>query len=469
LPARRLAIAVLACLLPLLVDAALGPRYGGELTLGVVRLPRSWEPRAPHDLAERLVLSLVHETLVSVGPLGLPAPGLARSFGGAASGREWTLTLGENLFFHDGKPLTSKEAVESLRRFLRSPSVAAARLAEGLEGGTRFRSGASEELPGIGTPDASRIVLRYREASALPLAALASPAAAVTTPGGVASGPFVPAAPVSARGLVLSAFGAHVRGRPYVDRVHLLATPEPGALDAEFQAGRIGIALGSSGGTSLGATLLLVLDPQRPPFDRLEARAAVASTIDGRDLVKHLILGGDSTPCLLSPGLLAPLPAPPPPPSEPRQVAATGALVMRVGRDVAPLVSQRIVAYLGQLGLRVEAEPAEAATLLGRNEAHLRLLLWSPEVAEAGLALEELQALGPPLPEAADALAAAARERDLDRRRPLLHRAESALRRQFVLIPLASAPIPFRSQRGVHGLRVDGGGRLLLEDAWLEP
>jgi MarR-like DNA-binding transcriptional regulator SgrR of sgrS sRNA len=278
----------------------------------------------------------------------------------------------------------------------------------------------------------------------------------------------VPAAPVSTRGLALSAFGGHVRGRPYVDRVHLLATPEPAALDAEFRAGRIEIALGSSGGTTLGATLLLVLDPQRAPFDRLEKRAALASAIDGRDLVKHLIPGGDATPCLLSPALLAPLPPPPPPVSESRETTP-GALAMRVSRDVDPLVSQRIVAYLGQLGLSVEAEPAEAAALLGRSNAHMRLLFWSAEVAEAGLALEELLALGPPLPEAVDALAAAARERDLDRRRSLLHRAESALRRQFVLVPLASVPIPVRSQPRVHGIRVDGAGRLLLEDAWLEP
>jgi MarR-like DNA-binding transcriptional regulator SgrR of sgrS sRNA len=420
-------------------------------------------------LADRLLCSLVHETLVSIGPLGVPAPGLARSFSGAASGREWTLTLGENLFFHDGKPLTSAEAIQSLRRFLRSPSAAAAHLAEQIEGGTPFRSGTSEELPGLEALDASRIVLRYREASSLPLAALASPAAAVTGPGGVASGPFVPAAPVSSRGVVLSAFGGHVRGRPYVDRVQLLIARDAGALDAEFQAGRIGVALGSSGGTTLAATLLLVLDSRRAPFDRLETRAAVASAIDERDLVRHLIPGGDDTPCLLPPALLTPLPPPEPrlPASQASPMAR--ALTMRVSRDVAPLVSQRIVAYLGQLGLRVEAEAVHTDALLAGNDAHMRLLLWSAEVAEAGLALEELLALGPASPEVTDALAAAWKERDLDRRRALLHRAESALRRQFVLLPLASLPVPVRSQRGVHGLRVDGGGRLLLEDAWLEP
>jgi len=142
---------------------------------------------------------------------------------------------------------------------------------------------------------------------------------------------------------------------------------------------------------------------------------------------------------------------------------------MKVSRDVAPLVSQRIVAYLAQLGLRVEAEPTDGGSTVARSDAQMRLLLWSAEVAEPGLALLELLALSSPLPEAADALAAAGRERDLDRRRALLHRAETVLRQQFVLVPLASVPIPVRAQRGVHGLRVDGAGQLLLEDTWLEP
>jgi ABC-type transport system substrate-binding protein len=469
LRARRLvALALLGALAPLVGTAALGPRYGGELSLGVLVLPPSWEPRVPRTLADKLLLSLVHETLVSAGPLGLPAPGLARSFSGAASGREWTLTLGQDLFFHDGKPLAARDAAQSLRRFLRSPSTAAAHLAETLEGGTAFRGGATEDLPGIDVLDASRLVLRFREPSALPLSPLASPAAAVTGPAGVACGPFVPTAPLSTRGLTLAAFGGHVRGRPYVDRVHLLASREPRLLDSEFQGGRVGVALGTSGGSVLGASLLLVFDAERPPFDRAEARAAVAAAIDGRDLVRHLIPGGDPTPCLLSPALLAPLPSPTAPAREAGRAATQTKVSMRVSREIQPLVSQRIVAYLSQLGLRIEAEP-EADNLQGSPPAHIRLLLWSAEVAEAGLALEQLQGLCPPVPEAKEALAAAARERDLDRRRAHLHRAEAALRGQSVLVPLASVPIPVRSQPGVHGVAVDGAGRLLLEDVWLEP
>jgi hypothetical protein len=102
--------------------------------------------------------------------------------------------------------------------------------------------------------------------------------------------------------------------------------------------------------------------------------------------------------------------------------------------------------------------------------AEARLLLWSPEVPEAALALEELASLAPAAPPAARAaLDEAAAEPDVDRRRALLHRAEGALRTEHVLVPLSAVPVAFGGGRGVHDFDVDLAGRLVLEDAWVEP
>ena len=95
--------------------------------------------------------------------------------------------------------------------------------------------------------------------------------------------------------------------------------------------------------------------------------------------------------------------------------------------------------------------------------------MWSPEVAEAGLALAELAALAHPGPAARGELAAALDESDPSRRRARLHRAEAALRSEWVLVPLASVPVSYRTRAGVHGAVVDLAGRLVLEDAWVEP
>jgi len=160
--------------------SALGPRYGGELRIAVVEPATTVEPSVPRGLADRILAGLVHETLLGVDDEGRPRPALAQSWASAADGREWTLRLAPATF-HDGTPVVSADAVRGLRRFLRSESVAAAHLARTLEGGDEYRRRGTEALPGLTTLDDARVVLRLRVATAVPLAPLASPAAAYVT------------------------------------------------------------------------------------------------------------------------------------------------------------------------------------------------------------------------------------------------------------------------------------------------
>jgi len=461
--ALRTATAALAALVPLLLHAALGPRYGGELRVGVMELPASVEPGTERGIGAGLVGGLAHETVVGVDEAGFPSPALAQGWSTAAGGREWTLRL-RDAAFHDGRSVGAADAVRSIRRFLRSSSFVAARMAEGLEGGEAFRAGRREELPGVAAPDAKRIVLRFAQAPALPLAPLAATAAAVTGPTGAGAGPFVPAAPVPGRRLALTAFAGHVRGRPYLDRVEVVTLPDASSTPSEMASGRVDVAPGEPGISRLAATLLLILDPSRPPFDRPAARAAVAAAIDRGDLVRHLLPGGDAAPSLLTPALLPPLGLG----DTPVAGRVAGTATLAVGLDVPPVASQRVVAHLTTLGLRVAVVPSSPATVLAAP-THARLSMWSPEVPEAGLALAELAALAHPGPAAREALAAALDETDPARRRARLHRAEAALRSEWVLVPLASVPVSYRIRPGVHGAAVDLGGRLVLEDAWVEP
>ena len=76
---------------------------------------------------------------------------------------------------------------------------------------------------------------------------------------------------------------------------------------------------------------------------------------------------------------------------------------------------------------------------------------------------------GPLTPAAQDEVAAALDETDTGRRRARLHRAEAALRSDWVLLPLASIPVSYRARDGIHGAVIDLGGRLVLENAWVEP
>jgi hypothetical protein len=186
--------------------------------------------------------------------------------------------------------------------------------------------------------------------------------------------------------------------------------------------------------------------------------------IDRTELVRHLLPGGDPAASLVVPALLPPLGSA----AASAPVTLTGAVGLAVDRDVPPSVSRRLVAHLTAMGLQVSVQPlAAAAARTARTPA--RLLLFRPEVPEAGLTLRELATLVPAVPEAEAALDAADRELNLDRRRAHLHRAEQALRASACLVPLASVPVSFAVRPGIHGAVVDLAGRLVLEDAWREP
>jgi ABC-type transport system substrate-binding protein len=461
---RPASVLGLALALAVAADAALGPRYGGEIVVGVLDLPQALEPGVPRSAGERAALGLVHETLVGIDPQGLLHPSLAEGWTSAAEGLEWTLRLHPGAAFHDGRAVTADDVGRSLRRLLRSRSAAAARLATSLEGGPAYRAGVSEELPGLAASGDKQVVLRLAFESALPLVPLASPAAAITSLSGAGAGPFVPASAPVARRLDATAFAAHVRGRPFLDRLQLLALSDAAAAGAEMQARRLDAAPGDGPPASLAATLLLVLSDAQP-LEQVASRRALAEVVSTSDLVRTLVPGGDPTPALVAPQLLPPLASPPAAAPRPR---LAGSVSLAVSRELPPLLSQRLVALLRAAGLDCRVTVVEPPEVMAAP-ATARLLVWTPEVAEAGLALEELASLVPVIQPVKEALEAAARETDPDRRRVFLLEAEEALRRDARLVPLGTVPVAYTARRGLHGLRVDAAGRLVLEDAWLEP
>lgn len=442
-----------------LSPAALGPCYGGRLTVGLARL-------APDALAagaawDAVASGLVHEGLVRVAPDGFPLPGLASRWSVAAGGREWTLELDPHARFHDESPVEAADVERSLRRFLRSGSPAAARLAETLEGAVAFRGGVAA-LPGVAARDARRVALRLRQPLAAPLAPLAARAAAVTGPRGQGAGPFVPVLPVPGSRIALNAFGSHVRGRPLLDGLTLVAVPDPDERRSALRAGRLDVANGDAGEARLTGTLLLVLDPARPPFDRPSRRDAAAAAVE-RETLAGLLPGAAPAYGLLPPHLL---PVAGEPAGAPQEVGGT--LALTVATDVPPLLSQRVVASLAAAGLRANVTALDAASA-ARARVPAKLILWSPEVAEAGLALRELASLAPVPRLVHEALDAADAELDADRRRAALVEADAALRADRTLVPLCLVPASFAVRPGVHGVRLDDAGRLVLEDAWIEP
>jgi hypothetical protein len=245
------------------------------------------------------------------------------------------------------------------------------------------------------------------------------------------------------------------------------SVPDGAALGIELQARRIALAVGSGALGPPAATLLLMLDVSRSPFDRPALRASLASALGRTDLVSRVLPEADGAACLLS-SVLLPLRPAGASPIAPLPVGGGAAIEIAVSTEVPPLASQRLLAYLLEMGFQATVTASAPGHVL-ETPAQARLLLWSPEVPEPELALRELAALVPTAADARDALTTAARETDPLRRRTALASAEAALRGTSVLIPVASVPALVRSAPGLHGVAVDASARVRLEDAWLEP
>jgi MarR-like DNA-binding transcriptional regulator SgrR of sgrS sRNA len=438
--------------------AALGPRFGGTVRIGVVALP-GLEPGPAADAPSRLLVSLAHATLVELEGDGTPRPGLAEGWGSAAGGREWTLRL-RPARFHDGATLRADDAVRALRRMLRSGGVAGDELARSVEGGESFRDGASDDLPGVAAPDDRRLVLRLKAGAPDPLPFLAASAAAVTSPAGSGAGPFAPV-PGAAGELRFAPFVDHARGRPFLDAVVLQQSGDPSAA---FAAGQVEAAPYVGAAARPTATLLLLVDPAREPFGE-EGRARLDRALDRADLVRHVLPGSIPASTLLLPTLLAPL-DPPPDRAVPAPVAGTVELL--VDREIPPLASQRLLALVLRTGLQVKVRALPAAEVVA-TPAPLRLVLFTAEVPTAAAALRELARFAPRQEDLERELAMAAAEPDPDRRRSRLYAAEEMLRRTRTVLPLAFVPAGLRTVPGLHGVVADALGRPRLDDAWLSP
>lgn len=245
---------------------ALGPRYGGRLTVGVLDLDTDGSPTFTRNRGARLLLSLSHDTLLTLDDSGAVAPSLAQRWSSAAGGREWTLDLAETARFHADTPVTAEDVVSSLSRFLRSGSPAAALLAARLDGGDAYRRGTSDTLTAVSATDIHHVLLRFAAEQTTPPAELASPAAAITNADGAGCGPFSLAHVVRGERAALLAFDRHVRGRPFVDSVDLVRYADQASMRLALEQGKIQAALGEAGATTPVARLLLLLDPERDPF-----------------------------------------------------------------------------------------------------------------------------------------------------------------------------------------------------------
>ena len=98
------------------------PKRGGEFYEGIVGTPRFVNPVLSLSDADRDVTALIYSGLMKTILSGGLIPDLAEKYEVSDDGRIYTFTLKENIYFHDGEPITSEDVVFTVGKAL-DPAV----------------------------------------------------------------------------------------------------------------------------------------------------------------------------------------------------------------------------------------------------------------------------------------------------------------------------------------------------------
>lgn len=92
------------------------PRQDGSLTEGIVGSARFINPLLATTDADRDLAALIYAGLMKVSPDGTLVPELAESYEIIDKGLAYTFTLRENIFFHDGSPVTADDVIFTIEK-----------------------------------------------------------------------------------------------------------------------------------------------------------------------------------------------------------------------------------------------------------------------------------------------------------------------------------------------------------------
>lgn len=307
---RHLALAAIAAI-------ACGAAMPVQAQQSVLRYSSSAEPRTLDSVVNWLSVThqhsyLVYDNLYTLDSEFRPQPQMVESAVKGADGTSWTLTLREGLRFHDGSPVTSADAVASIRRWAARDTAGRKLVELGMQmevvDPRSFRVKLSVDTPllfeAFAKPTATGLfIMRERDAQTDPM----KPVEAV-----VGSGPFRFVADQYRPGDRLI-YDRNTEYRPRsepadyfsggkvvkVDRVEWRILPDSAAAVAALQTGELDIY------ETPPLDLLPVMQRNRdivvavhgkqgqigflrpnfrqPPFDRLEARRALAMLTDQAD------------------------------------------------------------------------------------------------------------------------------------------------------------------------------------------
>ena len=286
------------------------PRPGGTLTVAMQNDAKSLDPTFQINFSERQPLYLIYNTLVGLAPDFTVIPELAKSWETSSDGTTLTLTLRAGVKFHDGTDFNAGVAKWNLER----------RLDEAVSSPSRAQLEAA--IASIDAPDDATLVLNLKTPSPSLLGMLAQREGFMISPTAaekfgadlgqnpVGTGPFVFRSWTQGQRIVLEKnLDYWEPGKPYLDAITFMlisnaAVSVPRLLTREVdfvsglspldirpleQAASVKLAPGPG-----SRWLALQMRVDRPPFDNLKLRQAMAHAIDRQRMI-DIIANGQAT------------------------------------------------------------------------------------------------------------------------------------------------------------------------------
>jgi peptide/nickel transport system substrate-binding protein len=497
---------------PIVPPPPVTPPVRKDVRIGVVGLPAALDPMAALEGTGALVSRQVFDTLVAYRESSTDVePALALRWSVSRDGLTWSFTLRDGVRFHDGTPLTAKEAAASFERWLKAEGRPA--------GGSAVWTALLRGVPGIvkdvRAPDTRTLQIVLLQPYAPLLTVLAHPGfgiakTAIAIDGSstlMGSGPYRLAEAVPGR-MALEAAAGHWTGGARAARLTFLEMGSDEQAEGELDARSLdlwfppGPPRRTEGAVSIPGLHVgfLALQTEKPPFAGKKIRQAVAAALSLDPALLGAALGRAAVPLasFLPPGAWASRAGAPVIGASRQTVAAllrdggftqgkTVTLLVPVGEPTT--VNRTKLAEALTLALQasdipvdLRIEPAEAARSASQSGAHDLVLgeaamtggdphfllypLSTSEGAEKGARASNLSFHRSPRLD--DLLIRASQLSFRPERLRLYQRAQAMLADDVPWIPLYVRLVWAVARPDVRGLRLHPTGIHRLHTVWLD-
>ncbi len=282
------------------------PKTGGILIGARAADAKGLDPHKQTAFSSFRMLELLYDPLLAFDKDMKLVPNLATTWKWSADGKTLTMTLRNDVKFHNGDPMTSADVKFSFERILDPKTAAAAR--------SYFT-----DIDTIDTPDPYTVVFNLKNPNASILSAMTSPNAAIINQkqvtGGadpakvdVGTGPFMLDKWDPDQTLTMKANkNFWIPGEPHLDGIEWRTIPDESSILAGLRAKTLDFAIindprvairAGAGSSSLVisrapalAYHVLQLNSSRPPFTDVRVRQAISCAIDRQQVVDTASLG----------------------------------------------------------------------------------------------------------------------------------------------------------------------------------